>query len=118
PLGPLGVADLDRDGTALRAAMTHPAEDAHLVLPELHARAAPVPQAAAGQCRADVVRGDLDTRRKPLEDAHERLAVGLTCRQPAHHGPHPPTHLARTPAPVRAADGGRVVISDGVWFRC
>ena len=43
PLGPLGVAHPDRDRPAKRDAVPHAAGELHLVLLELHPRAAPVP---------------------------------------------------------------------------
>ncbi len=85
PLGPLGVADADRDRTALRDAVPHPAEELDLVALEGHPRTAPVAEPAAGQLVRDVLRGQPDPGGDALDDAHQGRAVGLPCGQPAHH---------------------------------
>ena len=56
PLGPLGVADLDRDRSALVSPWRTPPVMRDLVLLELHPRAAAVAQPAAGQRVGDVRR--------------------------------------------------------------
>ena len=56
PLGPLGVADLDRDRAALGLAVADAADDRDLVLLELHPGAAAVAEPAAGQRVGDVAR--------------------------------------------------------------
>ena len=55
-----------------------PAEQADLVLLELHPRTAAVAEPAAGERVLDVRGRDLDAGREALEDADERGAVGLT----------------------------------------
>ena len=85
PLGPLGVADLDRDGTALRAPVPHAAEEPDLVLLELHPRTPAVAEAPTGERLLDVRALHLDVGRQALEDADERRAMGLTGGQPTQH---------------------------------
>ena len=68
--------------------MAQAADERHDVLLELHARAAPVAEAAAGKGVGDVLARDLDTGRKALDDAHEGRAVRLTCGQPTKHAGH------------------------------
>ena len=87
PLGPLGVADLDRDRSALGLAVPDAADQGDLVLLELHPGAAAVAEPAPGQRVADVVGGHPDVGGQPLEDRHQGRAVGLTRGQPAQsHG--------------------------------
>ena len=57
PLGPLGVADLDRDRPALGLAVPDAADERDLVLLELHPGAAAVAEPAPGQRVGDVVGG-------------------------------------------------------------
>ena len=85
PLRPLGVAHLDRDRPALRAAVPDPAGEGDLVLLEGHACAPAVAQPAAGQLHVDVGGLHLDAGRQPLEDRGELLTMGLACGQPAQH---------------------------------
>ncbi|OIQ85500.1 hypothetical protein GALL_326450 [mine drainage metagenome] len=86
PLGPLGVADLDRDGSTLAHAEPHSTKDPHLVLLERHPSATAVAEPTARQRRTDVCRADLDPGRESLEDPDQRLTVRLTRRQPTQHG--------------------------------
>lgn len=58
--------------------MTQAAENAHLVLLELHPRPAAVAEPAAGKSILDVGRHDLDAGGKPLKDPDQRLTVRLT----------------------------------------
>ena len=72
---PLAVADLDGDGRAEGAAVADAADDRDLVLLEPHPRAAPVAEAAAGQLRLHLLRGDgqpgrpstMTTRARPCD---------------------------------------------------
>ena len=86
PLGPLGVADLDRDRAALGLAVPDAADQGDLVLLELHPGAAAVAEPPARQGVADVVGGHPHVGGQPLEDRDERRAVRLTRRQPTQHG--------------------------------
>ena len=90
PLGPLGVADLDGDRTALGRAEPQAAEDADLVLLELHAGSAPVAEPAARERVLDVVGRDLDPGGQPLEHPHQGFSVRLSGGQPTQHGGDPP----------------------------
>ena len=83
PLGPLGVADLDRDRAALGLAVPDAADERDLVLLELHPGAAAVAEPAPRQRVADVVGGHPHVGGQPLEDRDEGRAVGLTRGQPA-----------------------------------
>ena len=86
PLGPLGVADLDRDRAALGLAVADAADDRDLVLLELHPGAAAVAEPAAGQGVGDVGGGHPDMGGQPLEDRDQGRAVGLARGQPTQHG--------------------------------
>ena len=105
PLGPFGVADLDGDRAAEAQAMAHAAEQRHLVLLELHARAAPVAEPPAGEVPGDVFRGDGDPGGQPLQNGDQGGTVRLPGGYPAQHTRHPPTGRGAsnsTPARVRA----------------
>ena len=67
-------------------AVPHAAEDRDLVLLERHPRAAAVAEPAARQRVGEVVGGDADAGRHPLEDRHQGGTVGLACSQPSEHG--------------------------------
>ena len=57
PLGPLGIADLQHDGTADGTAVADPAQDPQLIALKGLAGTAPVPQTPAGQRCPDVLTG-------------------------------------------------------------
>jgi hypothetical protein len=97
PLGPLGVADLDGDRTAERAAVPDPGQDGDLVLFEFHPRAAAVAQAAARQLSGDVLGGDPDTGNHAFDHRYQRAAVGFTSSRPSQHASHLPTSATRDP---------------------
>jgi len=78
PLGPLRVADLDRERTTLGDAVPQTGEDAHLVLLELHPGAAAVAQTTARERVLDVGGQHLHTCGDTLDDAHECRAVRFT----------------------------------------
>ncbi|KXW71501.1 hypothetical protein MPHL43072_15880 [Mycolicibacterium phlei DSM 43072] len=75
PLGPLGVADLDRDRPAQCDAVAHPGQHRDQVLFELHPGAAAVPQTTAGQLCRDVVGGYVDSRDHAFDHGHQGAAV-------------------------------------------
>ena len=108
PLGPLGVADLDRDRSALGAAVPDPAGERDLVLLEGHPGAPAVPEPAAGQGGVQVGGLHLDAGREPLEDGGELLTVRLTCGQPAQHA-RDSARRARRPRPVPLNRGARAL---------
>ena len=85
PLGPLGVADLDRDRAALGLAVADAADDRDLVLLELHPGAAAVAEAAPGERVGDVGGGHPDVGGQPLEDRDQGGAVGLARGEPTQH---------------------------------
>ena len=87
PLGPLGVADLDRDRAAHGAPVPHATDHADLVGLELHPGAAPDAQTAALQLMGDVGRRDRHVSGQPLENTDKGGAVGLTGGQPSKHCP-------------------------------
>ncbi len=107
PLGPLGVADADRDGAAERHAVPHPAGDFRLVLLELHPRAPAVPGPAAGQRGGHVGGADLDARGQPFADRDERPPVRFPRGQPAQHDADPPTKRPGMITPRRPGPGRR-----------
>ena len=107
PLGPLGVADADRDRPAERHAVPHAAGDLRLVLLELHPRAPAVPGPAPGQRGGHVRGADLDARGQAFADRDERPPVRLSRGQPAQHDADPPTNvimLRRPLSPGRRPD--------------
>ena len=67
PLGPLSIADLDRDRPAHRQPVTHPAEHTHRVGLELHPRAATVAETTASQLPRQLRGRDLHTRDHAVE---------------------------------------------------
>jgi hypothetical protein len=75
PLGPFGVADLDGDRAAQRAAVPDPRQHGDLVLLELHPRTAAVAEASTGQLGGDVGRGDVDIGDEALQHGHQGGAV-------------------------------------------
>ena len=64
------------------------AEQLDLVPLERHPGAAAVAGAPAGERVGDVVGGDPDAGRQPLQHGDQRRAVRLPCGQPAQHGDH------------------------------
>jgi len=91
PLGPLRVADLNRDRAAERDAVPDARQHGDLVLLELHPRAAAVAKAAAGQLTRDVIRGDVDSGDHAFDHGHQRAAVGFTSSGPSQHASYLPT---------------------------
>jgi hypothetical protein len=85
PLGPLGVTHLDRDRPTHGEPMPHPTNDPNSILLELHASAASVTEATAGQLRIDIGRRHLNACREPISDRHQHWAVRLTSCQPTQH---------------------------------
>ena len=63
----------------------------------------PKPSRRRASASADVAAGHLDVGRHPLQDRHQRGAVGLSCGQPAQHGGKSVTQHGRRsgPAPIR-----------------
>ena len=102
PLGPLGVADPDGDRPAERDAVPHAAGQLHLVLLELHPRAAPVARPPPRERRGHVLAGNPHPRRHAVTDRGERLAVRLARRQPPKHAVHPTVRPAGL-APARGS---------------
>src|SRR5699024_11641964 len=60
PLGPLGVADLDRDGRAHGLTVADAPENADRVGLELHPRAPPVAETTPGELGTDLLARHLD----------------------------------------------------------
>ncbi len=89
PLGPLGVADPDRDRPAEGDAVPHAAGELHLVLLELHPRAAPVAGPPPGERLRHVRAGHPHPGRHAVTDRRERPAMRLARRQPPKHDVHP-----------------------------
>jgi hypothetical protein len=95
PLGPLAVADHDRQRrTKASNRGEHRPRKVTGILLEGHPGTAPEAEAAARERRPDVRRGDLDTRRQPLDRGDQRLTVRLTRSQPAQHTPDPSTPVS------------------------
>jgi hypothetical protein len=68
---------LECDGAAKAKAVTHPGEDLDFVLLDLHPPAAAVTALAASQMKVDILGRNLQPRWDALDNADERLAVGL-----------------------------------------
>ena len=75
PLGPLAVADAQRDRAAERGAVADAADDLQVVGLEAHPGTASVAQATAGERGLDVLAGHPDARRQSFEDGDECGAV-------------------------------------------
>ena len=106
PLGPLGVADPDRDRAAEGAAVPHPAEELDLVLLELHPGAAAVAEAASRERVDDVLRRDLDVGGQTFEDGDQGRAVGLAGSEPTQHAGQSVTERSRLRQPYHAPTAG------------
>lgn len=91
PLGPFGVADLDRDGAAQCEAVPDPGQHRDLVLFELHPGATAVAEAAPLELCPDLLRSDGHAGDHPFEHGHQGAAVGFTSCGPTQHGCHSPT---------------------------
>ena len=78
PLGPFGVGDVDRDGSAQGASVAHAAEEGHLVLLELHPRPTAIAETTTSQGGAEIRRRHLDACRKALQDGNECRSVRFT----------------------------------------
>ena len=72
---PLGVLDLDGDRRSERAAVAHAADERQLVFLEPLARPTPVPEPPAGHLALDLLDGDLQAGRQPLDHDDEGLTV-------------------------------------------
>ena len=83
PLGPLGVADHDRDRGAEGEAVPHPAEEGDLVLLELHPGAAAVAEPPPREVVRHHLGGDRHTGGQTLQRRDECGAVRLPRGQPA-----------------------------------
>ena len=101
PLGPLGVADLDGDRSALGLAVPDTAEDGDLIGLELHPGPATEAEPAPRERVGDVGAGHLYVGRESLQDRHQGGPVRLARRQPSEHRASVP---GRTPRlhPVRS----------------
>ena len=116
PLGPLGVPDADGDRPAQRDAVPDPAGELHLVLLELHPRAAPVARPPPREGRGHVLAGDPHPRGHAVTNRGQGLPVRLTRRQPPKHAVHPTVSgapgrraaAARRPRATFRQNGGRV----------
>ena len=88
PLGPLGVADPDRDRAAHACSPCRtPPVSSTSSCSKLHPGTAAVAEAAAGQvARRPVGGGHLDPGRQPVEDGDEGRPVRLPSGHPAQHG--------------------------------
>ena len=86
PLGPLGVADHDRDRRAQRLAVPDAGEERHLVGLELHARPATGAQPTPGQRLGEVAGAQPNVRRNALDGGHQGTSVRLACGQVTQHG--------------------------------
>ena len=64
--------------------MAHPARHLGAVTLDLHAPAAAVTELAAGHVAVDLLLGQLESGREPLDDAGEAGPVGLAGRDQAH----------------------------------
>ncbi len=82
PLGPLGVADHDRDRAALGQPVADAAEEGDLVLLELHAGTAAIAEPAPGQVIGHQLGGDRDAGGKALQRRDQCRSVRLSCGQP------------------------------------
>ncbi len=86
PLGPLGVADLDRYRSTLGLAVTNATGDPDLVLLELHPGSPPVAEPSPGQRVRDVGRRHPHVGGHSLENGGQGRPVGLPGGEPAQHG--------------------------------
>jgi hypothetical protein len=111
PFGPLGVADPHGDGRAHRDAVADAAEEVHLVGLERHPRAAAITGAAAPELARDVGTRHPHAGGHPLEDRHQRRAMGLTRGQPAQHSSIVP--CPRSSAALRNARRPRPQVRTG-----
>ncbi len=100
PLGPLGVADHDRDGAAHGQAVPHAAEEGHLVLLELHPGAATVAEPPPRQ-RVRHHRGGDGHARRAVPPASRRVRGRAT--PPRSASAICSTVLPQTPVPVVAS---------------
>ena len=82
---PLGVLDLDGHRRADRAAVADAADEAQLVDLEALPRPTPEAETATGQLGLDVLDGDRQPGRQPLDDDDQGLPVGFTGGQEAEH---------------------------------
>ena len=80
PLRPLGVADLNGNGSTEGLSMPHAAEDSHGVGLEFHACATARAESTPGEVMPDVATGHLNMRRDSLHDRREGLPVRFTRR--------------------------------------
>ena len=94
PLGPLGVTDPDGDRPAQRDAVPHAAGELHLVLLELHPRAAPVARPPPRERRGHVLAGDAHPGGHAVTNRGQGFAVRLARRQPPKHAVHPTVSAA------------------------
>ena len=101
PLGPLAIADHDRQRRAEADAMSHPSEEGHGILLEGHPRATTEAEPPPGQRGPHIGRRHLDTGRQPLDRRDQSLAMGLARGQPTQHARNPRTLSARRRRPVQ-----------------
>src|SRR6476660_2015851 len=78
PVGVVAVDDLQGDRTPEGAPVAHPAGDLGSVALDLHAAAATVSELASRHVDVDVLRGELEPRGQPLDDAGEAGTVRLS----------------------------------------
>ena len=89
PLGPFRVRHLDGHRAAHRRSVADTAHDADLVALELHAGASTGAKSTTSEVDVNVGGGHGDAGGQSFGDRHQGGAMGLPCRQPAHHGPDP-----------------------------
>ena len=98
-LFPLAVANLDGNRRSEGESMTNASKDGDLVSFKLHSGATTKAEPATSQLVSNLVDSDGQTRRKPLDDDDEGLAMGFTGGQITQHR----SNLPAVPALPRAS---------------
>jgi hypothetical protein len=98
PLGPFAVADGNGDRTTRSFAVPDAADDSDGVGLELHPSTSPEAEPAPSESVGQILAGDANMRRQPLQNRHQGGAVRLARRQPSQHE----ASLSREHRPPRA----------------
>ena len=98
-LFPLAIADLDGNRRSEGDSMTNASKDGDLIGLKLHAGATTKAESATSQLVSNLLDSDGQTRREPLDDDDEGLAMGFTGGQITQHR----TNLPAVPALPRAS---------------